>query len=159
MSPEEKRTLARLLGASRWAALATSRDDEPFASWVAVVPEPELTRFLLHLSHLARHTRYLAVNPKAALAFTEPDTDPGRDPQTLARVTVQGAVVVVPRASADYAPARKQYLARLPLAEQTFALGDFELYRFVVESARYVPGFGRVHRLSPDDLRSLVQED
>ncbi|BAU46941.1 pyridoxamine 5'-phosphate oxidase [Sulfurifustis variabilis] len=159
MTPEEQRTLARLLGASRWAALATSRDDEPFASWVAVAPEPDLARFLLHLSRLARHTRYLAVNPRAALAFTEPDSDPGRDPQTLARVTVQGTVAIVPRGSAEYAAERERYLARLPHAERTFALGDFELHRFVAESARYVPGFGRVHRLMPDDLRALARED
>lgn len=157
MNPEEKRTLARLLGATRWAACATSRDDEPFASWVAVVPEPGFSGFLLHLSRLARHTRYLAVNPRAALAFTEPDADAGRDPQTLARVTLEGRVVVVD--AAGRAAARERYLAHLPHAEPTFALGDFELYRFVIERARYVPGFGRVHRLMPDDLRALARED
>lgn len=159
MNPEEQQRLLRLLGATRWAALGTLRDDEPFASWVGVVPERRFAGFLLHLSRLARHTRYLERQPNAALALSEPDADPARDPQTLARVSVQGRMVVLPRESADYATARRRYLARLPHAEPTFALGDFALYRFVVESARYIPGFGRVYRLSPDDLRALALED
>lgn len=158
MSPEEKRLLARLLGATRWAALATVRDDEPLASWVAVVPEPGFAGFLLHLSRLARHTRYLELNPKAALAFSEPDADPARDPQTLARVSLQGRVRVLGRDDPDHAASRGRYLARLPHAEPTFALGDFALHRFDVTSARYVPGFGRVHRLSPEELRALALE-
>jgi hypothetical protein len=36
MNPEEKRRLAALLRAQRWAALATARDNEPLAPWVAV---------------------------------------------------------------------------------------------------------------------------
>lgn len=159
MNPEEKRKLARLLGATRWAALATARDDEPLASWVAVVPEPGFAGFLLHLSRLARHTRYLERNPKAALGFSEPDADPARDPQTLARVSVEGSVAVLPRDSAEYAAARSRYLACLRHAEPTFGLGDFSLCRFAIESARYIPGFGRVYRLSPDDLRALTGEE
>jgi hypothetical protein len=37
-----------------------------------------------------------------------------------------------------------------------FTLGDFYLMRFVSESARVVPGFGRAHRLGADALRSLL---
>lgn len=155
VNADERQVLARLLGETRWVALATARDDEPFASWVAVAPEPGFAAFLLHLSRLARHTRYLEVNPRAALAFSEPDVHPARDPQTLARVTLEGRVRVVARESTDHAAARERYLARLPQAESTFGLGDFALYRFVAESARYVPGFGRVHRLSPAELSPL----
>lgn len=158
MTPEEKRTLVQLLRATRWAALATSRDDEPFASWVAIVPEPELTGFLLHLSRLAVHTRYLELNPRAALAFTQPDDDGTRDPQALARVTLQGAVAALSREQGDYVASARRYLDRFPEAERTFALGDFSLYRFTVQTSRYVPGFGRVHRVSPHELRALGVE-
>lgn len=154
MNPEERRRLERLLRETRWAALATARDDEPYASWVAVVPTPELDGFLLHLSRLAQHTRYLLVNPRVSLTFSEPD-DGRADPQELVRVSLQGGVTLIPRDTAADAQARAQYLARLPAAAQTFELGDFEMYLFTPQSGRYVSGFGRTYRLLPDELRAL----
>ncbi len=156
LTPQEARALIALLTQTRWAALATARDNEPFASWVAVAPDAEAGQFLLHLSHLSLHTRYLLANPRAALSFSEPDEDPSRDPQTLARVSLQGRVDVIARDSADYIAARGRYLARLPHAEVQFTLGDFYLMRFVPQSARVVPGFGRAHRLDAEALRALL---
>ncbi len=156
LTPQEHEALAALLKDTRWAALATARDNEPLASWVAVAPDAEPGQFLLHLSHLSLHTRYLLANPRAALSFSEPDQDPSRDPQTLVRVSLQGRVETIARDSADYIAARGNYLARLPHAEVQFTLGDFYLMRFVPESARCVPGFGRAHRLAADALRSLL---
>ena len=156
LTPQEREALAALLAQTRWAALASARDNEPLASWVAVAPDAEPGQFLLHLSHLSLHTRYLLANPKAALAFSEADRDAGRDPQTLVRVSIQGHVETIARDSADYVAARARYLARLPHAEVQFTLGDFYLIRFVPESARCVPGFGRAHRLGADALRALL---
>jgi putative heme iron utilization protein len=155
LTPEERGALVALLTDSRWAALATARDNEPLASWVAVAPDAEPGQFLLHLSHLSLHTRYLLANPRAALSFSEPDQNPSRDPQTLVRLSIQGSVETIARDSADYIAARGRYLARLPHAEVQFTLGDFYLMRFVPESARVVPGFGRAHRLGADALRAL----
>ena len=155
MNPEEQRRLAALLRTSRWVALATARDNEPLATWVAVVPEDDLGGFLLHLSRLALHTRYLETNPRASLTFTEPDRGAG-DPQELARVSLQGYVETIGRDSSGDAAARAHYLARFPAAAQTFELADFALMRFVTASARYVPGFGRVYRLGPAELRAAT---
>jgi putative heme iron utilization protein len=157
VSPEEKHRLRRLLRDTRWVALGTARDNEPFASWVAFAAEPSLDSFLLHLSHLALHTRYIETNPRAALTLSELDDGRG-DPQQLARVSLQGRVTPIGRDDADYARARAHYLARLPTAEQNFGLDDFALYRFLPETGRYVPGFGRVHRLDPEVLRALARE-
>ncbi|MCK7466869.1 MAG: CREG family protein [Desulfosudis oleivorans] len=157
MNAEEQRQLRELLGAGRWAAIATARDNEPLASWVAVAAEDDLSGFLLHLSHLALHTRYLEVNPRVSLSWSAPDGLDQPDPQQLARVSLQGRVAAIARGSDDYAVARALYLRRLPQAAPQFELGDFELYRFVPETGRYVPGFGRVHRIGPDDLRALVR--
>jgi putative heme iron utilization protein len=151
--PDEQRRLAVLLRRCRWVALASSRDGEPLASMVALVPEPAQGTFLLHLSHLALHTRYLLANPKAALALSEPDAERARDPQTLARVSIQGHVEIIDRHSDDYALARTAYLAALPAAAPQFELADFYLMRFVPQTARFVPGFGRAHRLAPEELR------
>jgi hypothetical protein len=159
MSPEEQTQLAQLLRTGRWAALASARDNEPLASWVAVVRDEQPGAFLLHLSHLALHTRYLFSNPRASLAFSEPDRDGGRDPQTLARVSLQGRMATLARDTGAYESGRARYLAALPHAAVQFSLGDFHLMRFVSESARYVPGFGRAHRLDAEALRSLLSAD
>ena len=156
LTPEERTALVELLAGSRWAALATAREEEPLASWVAIAADAEPGQFLLHLSHLALHTRYLLVNSRASLAFSEPDRDPGRDPQTLVRVSLTGRIVEIVRDSADYLAARARYLASLPHAEVQFGLGDFYLMRFETESARFVPGFGRAHRLGVETLRDLL---
>lgn len=135
---------------TRWAALATARDNEPLSTWVAVVPCDR--SYLMHISHLALHTRFLLANPRASLSFSEPDADPSRDPQTLARVSLQGHVEQIARQGAEWDTARARYLSKLPQATTHFELGDFHLVRFVMEAARYVPGFGRAHRLGRDEL-------
>jgi putative heme iron utilization protein len=155
VNPEEKRRLAALLRGQRWAVLATARDNVPLATWVAVAPEDDLGGFLLHLSRLALHTRYLETNPRASLSFTEPDRGAG-DPQELARVSLQGYVETIGRDAAGYAAARERYLARFPDAAPMFEFTDFALVRFVTETAHYVAGFGRVHRLGPAELHTAA---
>ena len=155
VNPEEQRWLAELLRASRWAALATARDNEPLATWVAVAPEDDLGGFLLHLSRLALHTRYLETNPRASLSFTEPERG-ASDPQELARVSLQGYVETLRRDATGYAAARERYLARFPAAAPMFEFTDFALVRFVTVTARYVSGFGRVQRLGPAELHAAA---
>jgi putative heme iron utilization protein len=155
VNPEEQRRLVALLRNQRWAALATARDNVPLATWVAVAPEDDLGGFLLHMSRLALHTRYLETNPRASLSFTESDRGMG-DPQELARVSLQGYVETLGRAAAGYAAARERYLARFPDAAPMFEFTDFALVRFVTENAHYVPGFGRVHRLGPAELHAAA---
>ena len=156
LSVDEQQRLRRLLHDSRWAALATVREDQPLASWVAFVAEDDFAGCILHLSRLALHTRYLFDNPRAALALSEPDGEAQPDPQRLARVSLQGQVRRIARDAPDYDSARRRYLARLPEAAVQFELGDFELYRFVIETGRFVGGFGRAYRIGPDELRAVA---
>lgn len=156
LNADEQQRLRRLLRESRWAALATVREDQPLASWVAFAAEDDFTGCILHLSRLALHTRYLLDNPRAALTLSEPDGGEQADPQRLARVSLQGQVRHIARAAPDYDGARRRYLARLPEAAVQFGLGDFELYRFVIETGRFVGGFGRAYRIGPDELRALA---
>jgi putative heme iron utilization protein len=157
MDPDDCQRLLRLLRASRWAALATVRDAQPLASWVAFAADDDFCGFLLHLSRLAPHTRYLEDNPRAALALSEPDQGAQPDPQQLARLSLQGWVAPLARATPEYEQARARYLARLPQAAVQFELGDFALHRFVPDTGRFVAGFGRAWRLGPPELRALAQ--
>lgn len=96
MNFQEQRLMLTLIRDRRWAVLATQGPDGPDASWVTYVPEPDCSGFLLHLSTLSAHTRNLLAHPRAGLAISEPERD-DEDPQTLARVTVQGEIAIIPR--------------------------------------------------------------
>jgi putative heme iron utilization protein len=147
MKPEELVIIASLIRNQRSAALGTLQDGAPFVSFVAYAPEPDFGGFLLHLSQLSPHTRQLAIDPRASLLIAEPD-DQRNDVQTLARITLTGAVVLLPRNTPEYDAARSLYLARLPAAAMLFDFTDFGLYRFVPDGARYVGGFARAYTLT-----------
>ena len=159
MGQEERRKLRALVQERRWGALGTARDNEPLATWVAFVPERDYGGFILHLSGLSLHTRFLDTNPRASLSISELDVTPGKDPQELTRVSFQGTVALLERGSEEYDRARVQYQKRLFHSTPQFKFGDFGLYRFAIESARYVPGFGQVFRLGPMDLRDILATD
>ena len=81
---EDRGVLARLLCGYRWAALATiNADGTAEASQVAYAYEPSKSRWLMHLSMLAKHTRNLIERPQCKLVITDPD-DEREDSQTLA---------------------------------------------------------------------------
>jgi len=148
--------LAQLLRGQRWGCLGTQRDGKALVSWVAFVTEADFSGLLLHLSRLAQHTRNMEADPQVSLALSEAD-DGRADPQTLARLTLQGRIEVVEREAPDYEAAKGHYLARLPEAEMLFQFGDFSLFRFVPESARYVEGFASSHSVTLAQLQDAAQ--
>ncbi len=149
---EELRLAAQLIAEQRWAALATLGKEGPFCSWVAYVPEPDFTGLLLHLSGLAPHTRNLSQDPRCTLAISELDSSHG-DPQTLARISIEGTVEAIAPEGEEHARARQRYLQRLPDAAQLFEFGDFQLFRLRPARARYIGGFARAFTLSTELLR------
>jgi heme iron utilization protein len=65
-----------------------------------------------------------------------------------ARLSLMGRAVPVPD---DAAPdARARYLARWPRAADTLALADFSFWRFEIEEARFIAGFGEIRWLTAD---------
>ncbi len=148
--------LVELVHTQRWAALATlDPDGQPFASMVAYAVNPE-GGLLLHLSRLAAHTRHLEARPRVALVISEADCGHG-DPQTLARVTLQGEVRRVDPEAADYATDRAAYLARLPDAEPLFSFGDFALFCITPTAARLVGGFAQAFSYPAGELGALAK--
>jgi putative heme iron utilization protein len=99
---------------------------------------------LLLLSGLAAHTHNLRADARAGLFVG--DHTAAADPQAGARLSLMGRAAPVP--AADEADARARYLARWPRAADTFALGDFSLWRFEIEEARFIAGFGDIRWLS-----------
>ena len=149
--------MAAVIRNHRWAALATGGDQGPEASWVAYVPENDFSGFLLHLSRLSAHTRNLLQDPCACLDISERE-DNG-DPQTLARVTIQGRVQIVAKGTEDYALSGQRYRERGPDSEQLFGFGDFMLFRLVPLRVRFIGGFARAYTLNAKDLRAAARSE
>lgn len=155
MSSAIAREAAALIARERWAALATLDVDRPMVSMVAYAAEPALAGLVLFVSGLAAHTRHLVADSRASLAITAPDTGEG-DPQLLPRLTLQVTAIELPRGTDDFATSAVVYVRRFPDALPRFELGDFKLFRLVIDEARYVGGFARASTLTADALREAA---
>jgi putative heme iron utilization protein len=156
MESAEREGLARLLREGRWAALATYGDGAPLASMAGYAFEPDSGGFLLHLSRLSAHTRNLLEFPFASIAISEPDAPSVRNPQTLARVSIQGEARPLTEDAPGYAKAKALYEGRFPASTPLFGFGDFLLFRFVPREARFVAGFARAYTIDAEKLREAA---
>ncbi|MBK8898158.1 MAG: pyridoxamine 5'-phosphate oxidase family protein [Candidatus Competibacteraceae bacterium] len=156
MTLNEQRLMVELIRTRRWAALATQGVDGPEASWVAYVPEADFSGFLLHLSTLAAHTRNLLAHPRVGLAISAPE-GAEEDPQTLARVMIQGDLATIPRTSEDYRQSAARYQEGLPASLPRFDFDDFLLLRLSPLRVRFVGGFARAYTLDGPDLQVALQ--
>jgi hypothetical protein len=154
MDSTSEQTLARLIRDTRVAALGTIHNGEPNLAMVAVAVESDFSAFYIHVSRLGKHTADMEKDPRVSLLLTEAD-DQRADPQTLARVSLQGTADLLPRSASDYPRVRDIYLKRFPQAEQLFSLGDFDLWKITPKSGRFVAGFGRAFNLVPETLRKV----
>ena len=156
MNDDQRAQVCRLLLEQRWAALASlAEDGSPSLGFVAYAAEAGFSGFLLHVSRLAAHTRNLLARPAIALGISDTDSG-GDDPQLLARITLQGSAVVIPRGTPDYDASRERYLAKLPQAERLFGFEDFVLVRLRPHQVRYVGGFARASHLTAEQLREIA---
>lgn len=155
MEKQVRNHLARVIRGQRWAALATSGPGGPLGSMVAYACEPDFGGFLMLLSGLSRHTRNLWESPNASLVISEPDPGSG-NPQTLARVSIQGEAKLLGEDSPGYAQAKAMYVDRLPASAPLFEFEDFSLFRLVPEEARFVAGFARAYTLNAEELTAAA---
>jgi heme iron utilization protein len=139
--------LARLIRSERIAHLATLRGGAPMASMTLYLPAPDFSAFHVHVSRLAWHTQDMAQDGRVALSIAQTD-DRRADPFTLMRVTLRGDAVQLKDNHLKAA-----WLTRFPEQAINFELADFSFWRIVPRDARFVAGFGRIHNLSPDELR------
>ena len=156
METTEREILARVLWGGRWAALATHGDGVPLASMVAYACEPGFAGLLLHLSRLSAHTRNLLASPFTSIVISEPDSERVRNPQTLARVSIQGEARTLGEDSSGYAEARALYEKRFPDSSPLFGFGDFLLFRLVPREARFVAGFARAYTIDAEELKKTA---
>jgi putative heme iron utilization protein len=92
------------------------------------------------------HTRNLIAFPSASIAISEPDTAQVHNPQTLARVSLQGEARPLQENSPGYAEAKTLYIKRFPDSSPLFGLGDFLLFRLVPRRYASSQGLRGVYR-------------
>ena len=130
--------------ASLATAMAVADGVQPYASLALVATCHDASPLLL-LSDLADHTKNLAAGPRAALLFD--GTGGYRDPLAGPRATLIG------RAERTEDPRfLARFVARHPGAAVYADFADFHLYRFAVERAHLVAGFGKVHWIDGADV-------
>jgi putative heme iron utilization protein len=134
-----------LLAAESVGVLSTISVRRPGTPYGSVTPYAlsSAGQPLLLLSGLAAHTHNLRADPRAGLFVG--DRSAAADPQAGARLSLMGRAV--PVGEADAPDARDRYLARWPQAGSTLALGDFSFWRFEIEEARFIAGFGEIRWL------------
>jgi putative heme iron utilization protein len=152
MDPASLQTLARLIRGTRVAALGTLHEDELNLAMVAYAYAENFSAFYIHVSKLGKHTRDMETDPRASLLIVERD-DQRADPQTLARVALQGTAEVLLRDAPAYELIKDLYLSRFPQAKPIFSLGDFNIWKITPKSGRFVAGFAQAFNLVPDHLK------
>lgn len=155
MNIQAQHTLVHLIRGQRTAALGTLHEGAPLVSLVLYLPNVDFSAFYLHLSRLAQHTQAILREPQVSLMIAEPDTGQ-QDPQTLARVSLQGVASILPPTAADYETVRAAYLQRFPTAAMTVSLGDFAFYRIEPQRGRFVAGFGQIFNLTKESLQAAA---
>ena len=146
MTSDTARAARHLLRLSLKGSLGTLdvATGAPYVSMVSIATGFDGSPLML-LSGLARHTVNLMADPRASLLVDS--TDARGDPNTGARLTISGRV----EASQDPS-VRVRYLARHPDADQYADFGDFGFWRLEIASGHAIGGFGRIQRLTRDDL-------
>jgi putative heme iron utilization protein len=118
----------------------------PFGSIAPFVLDHEGHALIL-ISTIAEHTKNITANPHVSLIAFDPAAG---DMQAGARLTLVGDASVTDKQDGAL---RARYLRYLPQAAQYFDMHDFLFHRIVIEQARYIGGFGRIHWIPGDQLR------
>lgn len=154
-APDPALLVAELIATADRATLATILPDAadgggwPYASLVLVATDRDGAPLLL-LSELAEHTRNLGRDPRASLLVD--GTGGLENPLTGARATLLGRVAP----TADEA-ALERFIARHSTARIYAGFRDFRCYRFEIERAHLVAGFGRIEWVEGDRLRRAAK--
>jgi putative heme iron utilization protein len=133
------------------ASLATldRQNSGPYASLVTLATAADGAPLML-ISRLAVHTQNILADPRTSLLID--GTSAEGDPLAGGRVSLMGRMVVT-----EHDNDKRRFLARHPEAEMYSAFADFAFYRFEIERAHYVGGFGRIVDLTPAEILTDIR--
>lgn len=155
MDAQSAQVLKNLVLSRSVAALGTLRDGAPYVSMVLYAPTADLSGLLIHISRLAHHTQNILKDPRVSLMIVSSE-QPGQNPQTLARVSIQGAAEEVAGKSRELEQATEAYLTRFPQARTYLDLEDFAFFSIRSHAIRFVAGFGRAFSVTPRRFKDVV---
>lgn len=118
----------------------------PYTSLVEILFDSE-GYFWLLLSNLAAHTRNIKRDGRASLLVRDAQSV-DEDPLSSTRASYQGQIVAADHLREEIAD---DYVARHPGAAEFLKFSDFSFYRFRVQRARVIAGFGRIGWVDADD--------
>ena len=138
-----------LLAQGHEAVLATLEEERPFASAVSYLYRPPIDpdrfgKLYLLMSALARHTKNVKKNSFASVFVIE-DGEPYVYERR--RVSAQGKLEEIPRATALFDTLKIQYLKLFPQASMLFSLPDFYFYELSIQELYFIGGFGKIQAL------------
>lgn len=155
MQDTEIALLRRILLGQSVLTLAVIDGSAPVAGQLPYALEPDFSALLVHASKLARHSRGLFEGASYSALIQAPESDE-LDPFQRPRVSFEGSARQLSRDTPQWQTGKRIYLERLPSGAITFELGDFTLYRLVIEKGRFVSGFAGAHTLNPAILAELA---
>jgi putative heme iron utilization protein len=132
------------------ATLCTDHNGYPFGSLVGYSVDSE-GRPYIFISDLAEHTKNIKKNSKASLVVFKEDKD---DLFNSQRLTFVGKITQV-KDEKEIEILRKDYLERLPTAEQFIDIEDFNFYRLETEKIHRIGGFGDIEWKTVDEWKEV----
>jgi hypothetical protein len=145
-----------LVATHRVLGLAVLVDGDPEASLLPYAARADYGAVYVQASGLARHSKGLQPGARVGVLIHENEAADA-DPLQTKRMTVQATVAVLDRESEAFAAAREVFVGRLPGAEMTLNLGDFNLYELTLGRGRYIAGFGQAYNIGPDTFREIAE--
>ena len=134
-------------------ALVDPESGQPLASRVGLATDLDGAPVFL-MSSLSGRADALRSDSRASLLIG--DVGKG-DPLAQARITLVGNVHQVADGD-DRARIRRRYLARHPKSKLYIDFKDFSFWRFAIERASLLAGFGRAYRLTSEDIAPAITE-
>jgi heme oxygenase (biliverdin-IX-beta and delta-forming) len=145
-----------MVATHRVLGLAVLVDGDPEASLLPYAVRADYGAVYVQASGLARHSKGLQPGARVGVLIHEHEAADA-DPLQTKRMTVQATVAVLDRESEAFAAAREVFVGRLPGAEMTLNLGDFNLYELTLGRGRYIAGFGQAYNIGPDTFREIAE--
>jgi putative heme iron utilization protein len=155
MDREVLEAIRDMMTSHRVLGLAVIVDGDPEASLLPYALRPDYGSVYVQASGLARHSRGLQPGARVGVLIHENEAADA-DPLQTKRMTVQATVTVLERDGDAFAAAREIFVARLPGAELTLSLGDFNLYELQLGRGRYVAGFAQAFNLGPETFKDIA---
>ena len=161
---ERARTLASAIGIGTLSTLAREPAGFPYGSFVTFALDDG--DVVLLVSEMAEHTKNLRADDRASLLVAESSKE---DPLANGRVTLFGRCRNVGAGAGegdDRDRAKRAFLAKHPQSSYYVDYKDFSFWRLVVESARYIGGYGRMSWVTgpewaaakPDPIAPLAKD-